>query len=341
MDNQTQTHRDVAYYYPAPFWGPQASDWVKSLLLFFDQVAILLPDYMYGRHQAADPTLVEPLEDRGLLSVFEPKEWVDEDLANQLAEIIVELLTNGAFDDLPKEAFFQEISRSRLGYGADISLANFLVDELADKGLARPSEDGVSVPLHPTVRTTILIILGQLSRIAGAKRGLIVHPTTNDSKVVTDLIATLSRESMPSRGRVITLDLESASLNMASVPLDDVLQFRDEHKVHYQLYMSNLRKYLAELASIDNAEEREALLVERSQEIADLAHDIRRTTKKWIGKNLPSLSIGLVGSAWIYASGDPIGAALNASGHLLNFWGERKKVTAYSYLFEARSRFRA
>ena len=41
---------DIAYYYPAPYWSWNESSWVKSLLLFFDEVAILLPHYMYGQH---------------------------------------------------------------------------------------------------------------------------------------------------------------------------------------------------------------------------------------------------------------------------------------------------
>lgn len=48
---------DVAYYYPAPFWGMSEGGWVKSLLLFFDKVSILLPGYMYGRHHFADSVL--------------------------------------------------------------------------------------------------------------------------------------------------------------------------------------------------------------------------------------------------------------------------------------------
>ena len=58
---------DTAYFYPAPYWGSRDSDSIKSLLLFFYDVAILLPGYMYGRHTDADPTLTEPLEDPGLL----------------------------------------------------------------------------------------------------------------------------------------------------------------------------------------------------------------------------------------------------------------------------------
>ena len=180
MSRRNITPPDIAYYYPAPYWGHRESDWVKSLLLFFDQVAILLPSYMHGRHVIADPTLAGPLEERGLLRVLDPDEWVDEGMANHLAEIVVELLTSGVFDDLSRETHFHELSYSRLGYRADVELADFLVDELRAKDLARPSEDGVSVPLHPIVRTTILVLLGQLSRATGSKHGFVIHPTTHD-----------------------------------------------------------------------------------------------------------------------------------------------------------------
>ena len=301
--------------------------------MFFDQVAILLPDYMYGRHQAADPTLVEPLEDRGLLQVLEPKTWVDESMTIDLAEIIVELLTNGAFDNLPAEKYFQDLSRSRMGYGADFELADFLVNELKAKDLARSSEDGVSIPLHPAVRTTILVVLGQLSRAAGSRHGLVIHPTTNNRGAIEDLIATLSREKMPSRGKVIALDLEPVSLNLGSVPLDDVLQFRTERRGAHRAYMRNLQRFMAELSAIDNPEEREALLLERRQEIADTARDIRHSTRRAFRKNLSSWSLGLAGGAWGLGTGDPLGVALAACGLIPELFGKPERVTAYSYLF--------
>src|SRR5665213_2608964 len=134
---------DVAYYYPAPFWWDDESAWAKSLLLFFDRIAILLPGYMYGRHHQADPTLTLPLEERGLLQVLEPAEWVDQARTEQLATLMVDLLAAGAFDDLPTEQHFAALSYTRLGYGADVGLGEMLVDELAARGLARPTEDGV------------------------------------------------------------------------------------------------------------------------------------------------------------------------------------------------------
>ena len=163
----TSGRLDVAYCYPAPYWHMGEGGWVKSLLLFFDKVSILLPDYMYGRHHLADPVLAEPLEDRGLLEVLEPAHWIDHEMATALAEVVSGLLAGGVFDDLPRGVPFHELSQSRMGYGVDVDLAESLVVELQAKGLAKPSEDGVSVPLQPAVRATILVILAQLARVAG------------------------------------------------------------------------------------------------------------------------------------------------------------------------------
>ena len=95
---------DVAYCYPAPYWHMGEGGWVKSLLLFFDKVSILLPDYMYGRHHLADPVLAKPLADRGLLEVLEPTHWVDHDMAGSLAEAVSSCLT-AAYSMTCRETF--------------------------------------------------------------------------------------------------------------------------------------------------------------------------------------------------------------------------------------------
>ena len=331
---------DTAYYYPNPFWTLREVDWIKSLLLFFDDVAILLPDYMYGRHTHADPVLSGPLEERGLLQVIEPKEWVDKEVTEKLAEIIVDLLTNGAFDQLPQADSFAELSQSRLGYSADVELAGFLVDELKVRGLARPTEDGVSIPLHPTVRMTVLVILAQLSRLAGEKRGMTIHPATNHQQAARDLIETLSFEAMPSRGKVIQLDIEPVTFDLSSIPLEEVLQFRTEYHDIHRKYMRDLRGFISELSEIDAADEREAALLQRRQEIADAAHGIQRSTRSALGKNLTSWSLGIAGVVWALSTGDPIGFALSGADRAVGTLpGESREASAYSYIFEASQRF--
>ena len=331
---------DTAYYYPAPYWGLRESDWIKSILLFFDEVAILLPDYMYGRHAASDPTLVEPLEDRGLLRVLEPNDWIDGEVVGKLTETVTWLLASGAFDDLPKREHFAELSQSRIGYGADVKLASSLVEELRARNLARPSEDGVSIPLHPDVRTAILVVLGQLARLAGRKLDMTVHPVTNEPRAVMDLVRTLSRESMPSSERVIKLDLEPVAFDLASVPLHDVLQFKTEHQDAHRAYMRDLRGFIVELAGIDSADDRERALLKRRQEISDAAHDLQRTARSAFGKDLRSWFLGIAGGAWSVATGDPIGLALTTAGVISGITPRApEKVGAYSYLFATHRAF--
>ena len=226
---------------------------------------------MYGRHTDADPTLAGPLEERGLLRILEPNDWVNGDVAHDLSQVMVELLTGGAFDDPPPARYYDELSRSRIGYGSDIDLAEFLVSELEERDLAKPSEDGVSVPLHPTVRGAILVILAQLCRVSARKRGLAFHPATSSPDAAQDLIHTFSRESMPSKGDVIRLDLEPVALDLTSVPLEDVLQFRSEHNASYKAYRRDLHRFMAELASIQDSQERTGLLLERQEEAAEAA----------------------------------------------------------------------
>jgi hypothetical protein len=169
----TQPIPDLAYYYPAPYWGLAEVDRLKSLLLFFDGIAILLPRYMSGRESAADPALAGPLREIGLLTILEPETFVDKAVTEALITAVAELITSGAFDELdhPKHAY-QELSRSRMGWGADVELSDMITEELVARDLARPSEDGVSVPLHPVVRATFLVLLSQLARDAGRRAGL-------------------------------------------------------------------------------------------------------------------------------------------------------------------------
>ena len=305
---------EIAYYYSAPFWRSQESGWIKSLLLFFDRVAILLPSYMYGRHEVTDPSLVAPLEDQGLLDVLDPTDWIDEEMTNQLAEVIVSLLVEGAFDELDRDRTFAELSNTRMGIHVDVSLTDMLVEELLARDLARPSEDGVSIPLHPTVRQTILVLLGQLSRVAGARRGLAVHPTSSSSNGISDLAAILSSDLMQTASGTVMLDAEPVTLNLDLVPLDEVLDFRDEHQVAHKTYMRDIRRFMADLAQIDDLADRDAELLERREEIADAARGLQRATRRAFRKNLRTCSLGIAGSAWSLAAGDPFGFILSAAG---------------------------
>jgi hypothetical protein len=140
--------RDVAYLH-GPYWHPGRGDWIKSLLLFFDGVAILVPDYMYEQPLLADPILAQPLAERGLLYRLSPEKLVDQAAAETLTDLLDRLLNAGAFDVLDRDTAFVELSHSRLGGIADAGLTEIVLDQLRDRGFARHTEDGVSIPILP------------------------------------------------------------------------------------------------------------------------------------------------------------------------------------------------
>lgn len=215
---------EVAYYYPEPFWLAREGGWVKSLLLFFDEIAILLPSYMRGRNVVADPTLAGPIEDRGLLRVLEPETFVDEEAATKLTAVVEALVEAGTFDGLPEIERPAELSMSRMGHHH--ALGDEVLEKLVERGLAKASEDGVAIPMHPGVRSAYLLILAQLARETGERHGLDLHPVTNARGAGDSFRQLLELEPMPSRGQVVDLDLQAMGVDLNDIPLDEVLEFK-------------------------------------------------------------------------------------------------------------------
>jgi len=48
---------EIAYYYPEPCWALRERGWIKTVLLFIDQVALLVPSYVRDRARQNDPSL--------------------------------------------------------------------------------------------------------------------------------------------------------------------------------------------------------------------------------------------------------------------------------------------
>lgn len=131
--------------------------------------------------------------------------------------------------------------------------------------------------------------------------------------------------------------VEAVSFDLTLVPLDDILEFREEHRHIHRNYVDDLHRFMAELADIDDSNTRERILAERRQEIADAAQELKRPALRWLGKSedQASFSIGLAGAAWSFSGGfDPVGLVLSAAGMASQFIsGRRAPVTAYSYIF--------
>lgn len=327
----------VAYWYPEPYWSDREARLVKNLLPFFDQVAILLPDYMYGRQRAANPWLAGPLEDMGLLRVLEPGSFVDQEMTTRLHEIVTGLLTAGMFDDLdiPTSLYeYHELSRTRLGWNADVELSAQLVDALLQRGLALPSQDGVSFPLHPVVRTTVLVILSQLAPSAGREHGLELLPVTPSRDRIQDLVKLLGLPGLASAGQVVALDAEVVGLDLSDAPLEAVLEFRGHHGDAYRRYIRDIQRFVRSLSVLDSEGERETAVIERQEELSDAARELRKTARTYWRRPIARVAVGGVGAVLSLASGSILPAALTAMAAVLEWEPRTDTAGPFSYLLE-------
>jgi hypothetical protein len=106
---------NVAFYYPGPMW--RGSDYIKNLLLFFDGVALLVPEYMRERPFELDPAIASGLQQEGLLHILEPEALLDRDATEVLATQLADVIASGALDDLAAidARPYEELSQSRMG----------------------------------------------------------------------------------------------------------------------------------------------------------------------------------------------------------------------------------
>ena len=93
--------KEVAFYYPGPVW--RAGDWIKNLILFFDGIALLVPNYIKDKPHIVDPAIAAGLENEGLLHILEPERVVDKAATEKLAATMIEAIESSAFDQLAKD----------------------------------------------------------------------------------------------------------------------------------------------------------------------------------------------------------------------------------------------
>jgi hypothetical protein len=325
---------EVAFYYPGPVW--YSGEWIKNLLLFFDGIALLVPEHLRDKPLRVDPVVAEPLMDAGLLHLLKPENILDKEATQHLADALVPILESGALDQLSKDGIaFDELSYSRLGSYGDLEVARDLLNRLKTKGLARDSEDGLSIPMHPMARALVLVLLSQILKSSGSKFGLDLWPATDRPELVQGLVELLSLPSLPSKGQVVSFDLETVGVDLTRVPMDEVLGFRKDYGKEYGSYARALRKYLGELSQLSEPQRKEAL-ADRRAEITQMAHDLQdRSAKAW--RSPASLAFGLAGAIWTLKTGDLVGAILAAASVGLGASSSSaREVGAYSYLFRVR-----
>lgn len=324
----------IAYYYPEPIW--EDGNWAKNLLLYFDGISILVPEYMTDRILSHDEAVTSGLINAGLLHILRPEKIVEKDVAKHLVQRIENLLYSGALDNLqPGE--FHRISYSRAGFkNFDAAAA---IELLQEKGLALQSDDGVSIPMHPTVRTAYLVFLSEIISESVETTGMALYPTTDIIDLHTSKAALLDSPAFPSMGHVVMSDLYQIGLDLGSVPIDEILDFKKSHGKEFQHYSQGLREHVTSLAAMDR-NQRLLASDSRDEELKQQLSEIRRVAKK-NGFKLASFALSVISAVASAASGNPFPAAASATGALSSLIGGLSGASKArsSYLLAARDQF--
>ena len=228
-----------------------------------------------------------------------------------------------------------------MGFAVLQDLAARVNTKLIERGLAKPSEDGWSIPMDPAVRRTYLLVLAQLAREMGARRGLDLHPVTHSNEVSRDFSRLLELEPMPSRGQVVDFDLQVVGIDLTDIPLDDVLNFKAESGGVHRRYMQNLRRFALELSAMEPTD-RPRELAARRAELEDAAADLRGSALgAWHRpKDAAGIALSIAGAAWAIATADPVPATLSGLGVGLKLLPGGDHGSAYSYLLQAAKKLR-
>ena len=213
-----------------------------------------------------------------------------------------------------------------------------ILEELEARGLARKSEDGVSIPMHPVVRSIVLVFLAKILRPHSKEIGFELSPATDRIQLVEALQELLSLPAAPSSGRVISSDLETVGIDLGPVPMDEVLGFRQEHLREHRAYARAVRRFVRDL-SLTTIEEQVEIMEDRQAEIEDMARDLKRASRNaW--KRPASFALGITGAAWTVVTGDPFAALIGVGTAALGAMSTQEpEIGAYSYIFSAAQRY--
>lgn len=334
QSNDPEDLQELALYYPGHLW--QNNDWVKNLLLYFDGIALLVPELKRHEPETADPILAGPLAAAGLLRLFSDDVTVDEAISARVAAALDEIIAQGSLDPLSHVDPFIPLSHSRFPLAP---ATGRVYAELRKRQLVRESEDGISVPVHPIVRLLILTLLTQFLRADSASHGLNLSPVTDRPELI-QAVATAVRlkYNAPSVGDIVIFDLQEVGVDLSLVPLDEVLAFRQENGRLYRAYAKAVRQFARELGTMP-IWQRPAVLRERNAEIRDLAADLRKLSKTAWRKPV-AFALTIAGTASGLGTGGLVAGILGMLGAVAAYEHPSKPLLPYSYIFEIRERLK-
>ncbi|MFD0449382.1 hypothetical protein ACFQ10_54685 [Streptomyces indonesiensis] len=301
---------------------------MKSLLLYFDGLALLLPEDHFCATVAQEAELAQPLQQAGLLHNFAPGTWLDTDTARTIQQAAAHSRRAGgpAFISMGHLAATETISTAHLV--AELASAHLVVEQMLRSGTVirrRPDLGPDMVDMPERVRAAVLLTVG-----------LAAQTKVSDHRIhlVGDLSqATRARSGKAERtAQILHQDILNVGIDLSQVPLNEILDYRREHGASYKAYAQDLRQFVRGLEAAEPID-RPRMLHERSESIADHASQLRRARRAW-GRPVTALAFAGAGAAWTLHQADVWGAVFAALGAAAGFSRPARPESPFSYLLE-------
>ena len=146
MSAMTDRLPEWAFYYPNPVWSK--SNWLKNLILFFDGIVLLSPEFARASPFEGDENVASRLQEDGLLQIVDFSAFVDPRGAKTVADALTDLIASGALDELAaRPTAFQALAYSQFGYVSDGGLAEIIYQELHARGIGSQGAAGHCIRL--------------------------------------------------------------------------------------------------------------------------------------------------------------------------------------------------
>jgi len=338
-----RSQRRTALFYDAPLSTPEDVALLKSMLLFFDDIAVFSTPAHPSRPPLIAPHLSAPLAERGLLQFVDPR-----DVMSSHAEVIVRAALHRAVTENAERwtaaatggDWHIDVPRLQGHFSVPVSIETSessasrhpgsldLFKLLAQEGLLFPDEstedEWVVIPGIASVANSIL---AQAVRAAAGEQGRLIEPvaTRRDEARVFTAILEDAVENVGASD-VVTSDVSAVSLDLSGIGLDDILDFRARHRSEFRAYGLALQALMAWPPT-----SRE--LVDRRAALADEAHRLRELQRTRWTKLGAAVSLGIIGATWTLATGDLLGDLITRIAAGSQMLRDRPTpVTAYTYI---------
>lgn len=296
----------LAYYTDGIAWS--SSEWAKSMLLFFDGIAILVPAQEDAAFQRSDESVIAGMTDAGCLRVLRPDELVDEATAAGVMSAVSAAVEREDWRGSEVAGVLDLLYLDKMGYRVSREPFELMAQQLKDRKLASDWEHGASMAVDRRVCLLTLSVIAAQSRRRGEALGLRLTPTTDGLKWGRRQREFASHPTMDACARILLADADQLNIDVGAVPIDELVGFRRNNASVLDRYRLSVAKFARDIQGLDPEDQRLAV-IQRTAELADARHDIERVGRDfWLTTGRVSLAIG--GIAWTCFSGDPTGAIL-------------------------------